>query len=233
MDPAPTSPSVIYIGQHGTSASGFATIAWLEATPDDWPHVTRGWDETRAHVTHRHRIPVDTEILRSVEPESSTANHRRQRALSNALHTISNQNIRIGSVYTRTTPDNHRTEQDALHTALLQQINTRLEDDGKFGILFTTTELPPPPKFGLHRILETATPPHTSAGTQMANIIAWPRTNTSPTTTNRTSAGTFTKTFATSTSTANRLRSTPKRTGLKLNTRRPLPSQRANNRRAV
>ena len=107
------------------------------------------------------------------EPESSTANHRRQRALSNALHTISNQNIRIGSVYTRTTPDNHRTEQDALHTALLQQINTRLEDDGKFGILFTTTELPPPPKFGLHRILETATPPHTSAGTQMANIIAW------------------------------------------------------------
>ena len=159
MDPAPTSPSVIYIGQHGTSASGFATIAWLEATPDDWPHVTRGWDETRAHVTHRHRIPVDTEILRSVEPESSTANHRRQRALSNALHTISNQNIRIGSVYTRTTPDNHRTEQDALHTALLQQINTRLEDDGKFGILFTTTELPPPPKFGLHRILETATPP--------------------------------------------------------------------------
>ena len=32
---------------------------------------------------------------------------------------------------------------------------------------------PPPPKFGLHRILETATPPHTSAGTQMANIIAW------------------------------------------------------------
>ena len=173
MDPAPTSPSVIYIGQHGTSASGFATIAWLEATPDDWPHVTRGWDETRAHVTHRHRIPVDTEILRSVEPESSTANHRRQRALSNALHTISNQNIRIGSVYTRTTPDNHRTEQDALHTALLQQINTRLKDDGKFGILFTTTELPSAPKFGLHRILETATPPHTSAGTQMANIIAW------------------------------------------------------------
>ena len=105
--------------------------------------------------------------------KASTANHRRQRALSNALHTISNQNIRIGSVYTRTTPDNHRTEQDALHTALLQQINTRLEDDGKFGILFTTTELPPPPKFGLHRILETATPPHTSAGTQMANIIAW------------------------------------------------------------
>ena len=223
----------IYLGESETIESGLATIAWVETTPDDWPNVARAWDETRAHLTHRHRIPVDTEILRSVQPESSIVKHRRQRALSNALHTISNQNIRIGSVYTRTTPESHRTEQDALHTALLQQINTRLEGDSAFGILFTTTELPPPPKFGLHRILETATPAHTSAGTQMANIIAWAAHQHLTHHDQPNSAGTYTKTSATSTSTANRWRSKPKRTGLKLNTRRPLPSKRANNKRAV
>ncbi|WP_214514911.1 hypothetical protein [Rhodococcus sp. WY5] len=168
-----TDVRAIYLGESGTIESGLATITWMETTPDDWANVTRVWDETRVHVTHRHRIPVDTELLRSTELETQIVKHRRQRALSNALHTISNQSIRIGSVYTRTTPNSHRTERETLHTALLQQINARLEGDGEFGILFTTTELPPSPKLGLHRILETATPPSTSAGAQMANIIAW------------------------------------------------------------
>ena len=174
MDPAPTSPSVIYIGQHGTSASGFATIAWLEATPDDWPHVTRGWDETRAHVTHRHRIPVDTEILRSVEPESSTANHRRQRALSNALHTISNQNIRIGSVLH---PHHARQTTGPSKTHSTPHSSNKSTPDSKTTASSESSSpqqnSPHPRNSALHRILETATPPHTSAGTQMANIIAW------------------------------------------------------------
>ncbi len=209
-----TSPSLIHVGQHGTSASGFVTIAWLEATPDDWPHVAQDWDATRAHVTHRHRIPVDTEILRSVQPESSVVKHRRQRALSNALHTISNQNIRIGSVYTRTTPRKpqnrarrtpHRTPPTNQHPPRRRQ---RVRDPFHHNRTASTTKIRPAPNHR-NRHAPQKSPP----------ALKWPtsspgqRTNTSPITMNRTFAGTSTTTSGISTSTANRWRSRPKQIG--------------------
>ena len=210
MDPAPTSPSVIYIGQHGTSASGFATIAWLEATPDDWPHVTRrlGRNSRTRHppAIESRSTPKSFDLWNlKAQPPTTAANAHSQthstpsatRTSASAASTPAPRPTTTGPSKTRTP---HRTPPTNQHpTRRRRQVRNPLHHN----------RTPPTPEIRL--CTESSKPPHPHTpqpAHKWPTSSPGPRTNTSPTTTNRTSAGTFTKTFATSTSTANRLRST-------------------------